>query len=128
MQETVAGMPEPLSTTLSLAAAPVAVRFAPAGLTEFAQPVPAAACVAPAQGVVWSVKVPWPAQKGSNVGGVPTVNRAQNTLKAPFVVAVTGIVVTPSEIVKSTSVTPVAEFVFVMIPGQSCSVSVRKSS
>src|SRR5687768_13324270 len=63
MQATVAGMPEPWSTTSSFDGRPVAARLPPAALAEFAQPLPAVPLFPQGQGVVWSVSVPSPAQK-----------------------------------------------------------------
>src|SRR5262245_52188021 len=74
MQETVAGMPDPTSTTSSVDGAPVVVRCAPAALIEFAQPFPAAPLLPHGQGVVWSASEPSPKQNGVIAFDFPSSN------------------------------------------------------
>src|SRR5262245_50722245 len=63
MQATLAGMPEPTSTTSSVTCRPVVSRWAPAGLTELAQPFPCAPLLPHGQGVVTEGSRPSPGQK-----------------------------------------------------------------
>src|SRR5688572_20338526 len=65
MHDTLAGMPEPRRTTSSVAVAPEVARFAPAGLTEFAQPLPAAPTLPQGHAVVCDVSMPSPTQNGA---------------------------------------------------------------